>query len=106
MQIQIDTLRQELRREKDLAIQELKNAQESQLEELREFYTNRYTMKVAEMTKLLDEKDQRIIELEAQLGDPLALWWQQTMGGKKKKNKSSASVSEIRTLKAGKAEDQ
>ena len=106
LKVKLDTLRQELRREKDLAIQELKNAQETQLEELREFYTNRYTMKVAEMTKLLDEKDQRIIELEAQLGDPLALWWQQTMGGKKKKNKSSASVSEIRTLKAGKAKDQ
>ena len=63
-------------------------------------------LKLQMLEKLYAKKDQRIIELEAQLGDPLALWWQQTMGGKKKKNKSSASVSEIRTLKAGKAEDQ
>lgn len=82
LKVKLDTLREELRREKDAAIKELKAAQESQLEELREFYTNRYTEKVSEMQALLDAKDARILELEAELGNPLALWWKQATGQK------------------------
>ena len=66
------------------------------------------------MQKLLDEKDARIIELEAQLGDPLALWWQQVTDGQfggggssgqddkkvAKKVAETLSVSQIRALKA------
>ena len=80
--MRLDTLRAELTREKDAAILSLKQAQDSQLEELKEYYTTRYTEKVFEMQQLLDEKDARILELEAQLGNPLALWWQQVTGQK------------------------
>merc|ERR1712167_78783 len=83
LKVKLDTLRSELRREKDMAIKDLKQAQESQLEELKEYWTKRYTDKVVEMQKLIDEKDARIIELEAQLGDPLALWWQKMTAGSK-----------------------
>ena len=71
----MDTLRAELTREKDAAILSLKQAQDSQLEELKEYYTSRYASKVSEMQKLIDAKDAKIEELEAALGDPLSLWW-------------------------------
>ena len=37
LKVKLDTLRSELRREKDMAIKDLKQAQESQLEELKEY---------------------------------------------------------------------
>ena len=75
LKVRLDTLRAELTREKDAAILSLKQAQDSQLEELKEYYTSRYASKVSEMQKLIDAKDAKIEELEAALGDPLSLWW-------------------------------
>ena len=71
-------------REKDAAILSLKQAQDSQLEELKEYYTSRYASKVSEMQKLIDAKDAKIEELEAALGDPLSLWWKRVTGQEKK----------------------
>ena len=56
------------------------------------------------MQKLIDEKDARIIELEAQLGDPLALWWQKMTAGSKANGTTNPkntglSVSAIRAQK-------
>ena len=71
LKVRLDTLRAELTREKDAAILSLKQAQDSQLEELKEYYTSRYASKVSEMQKLIDAKDAKIEELEAALGEDL-----------------------------------
>ena len=84
LKVRLDTLRAELTREKDAAILSLKQAQDSQLEELKEYYTSRYASKVSEMQKLIDAKDAKIEELEAALGDPLSLWWKRVTGQEKK----------------------
>ena len=83
LKVRLDTLRAELTREKDAANLSLKQAQDSQLEELKEYYTSRYAGKVAEMQLLIDAKDAKIEELEAALGDPLNLWWKRVTGQEK-----------------------
>ena len=90
LKVRLDTLRAELTREKDAAILSLKQAQDSQLEELKEYYASRYASKVSEMQKLIDAKDAKIEELEAALGDPLSLWWKRVTG-KKKRTQSNRS---------------
>ena len=60
----------------------LKQAQDSQLEELKELHVAA-TAKVSEMQKLIDAKDAKIEELEAALGDPLSLWWKRVTGQEK-----------------------
>merc|ERR1719310_2578494 len=53
LKVRLDTLRAELTRERDAAILSLKQAQDSQLEELKEYYMSRYASKVAEMQTLI-----------------------------------------------------
>jgi len=83
LKVRFNTLRAELTREKDAAILSLKQAQDSQLEELKEYYTSRYAGMVAEMQSLIDAKDAKIEELQAALGDPLNLWWKHVTGQEK-----------------------
>ena len=87
--MRLDTLRAELTREKDAAILSLKQAQDSQLEELKVPFLC-YASKVSEMQKLIDAKDAKIEELEAALGDPPSLWWK-ARHGQEKKNPVSRS---------------
>jgi len=80
LRTKLDALRIDLRREKDEAVNELRAAQESQLEAISLKYDQRYEEKVTAMQGLLDDREQRILALEAALGDPLAVWWGQVTG--------------------------
>ena len=67
LKVRVDTLRGEISREKDAAVRELKEAQETQLDEMRDYYTGQYSSKVNDLQKEIADKDATIDAQAAEL---------------------------------------
>ena len=67
LKVRTDVLRGELSREKDAAIATLSEAQEAQLGEMREYYTEQFSTKVSDLQADLDAKQETIDAQAAEL---------------------------------------
>ena len=70
--VRLDSQRTELERAKALALADAETARELQLAEMKEFYTNQYGEKVAELARDIAERDKRITRLEEAAESPMS----------------------------------
>ena len=91
--VRLDSQRTELERAKDLALADAETARELQLAEMKEFYTNQYGEKVAELTRDIAERDERIAGLEAS-ESPMS--WFKSLGNMGRANSGVSRVSAAR----------
>ena len=70
--MRLDSQRTELERAKALALADAETARELQLAEMKEFYTNQYGEKVAELARDIAERDKRITRLEEAAESPMS----------------------------------